>query len=74
MGYYKTGGAIDEALRLVNLSDVKVKSVKEFSLGMKQRLGIARAIISKPEILILDEPINGLDQLGLRKYGICSKC
>lgn len=64
MGYYKEN-AIEETLRLVNLVGVNNKKIKEFSLGMKQRLGIARALITKPEILVLDEPINGLDPLGI---------
>lgn len=66
MGYYDKQ-AIPETLALVNLVNVENKPVKDFSLGMKQRLGIARAVITKPEILILDEPVNGLDPVGMHE-------
>ncbi|WP_028594006.1 ABC transporter ATP-binding protein [Paenibacillus assamensis] len=58
--------AVEEALEIVGLHRVGDKKISEFSLGMKQRLGIARAIVTKPDILILDEPINGLDPIGIK--------
>ena len=58
---------VDLALEMVNLSDAKSKKFKDFSLGMKQRLGIAAAIMHSPELLILDEPINGLDPFGIKE-------
>ncbi|MFF2796307.1 ABC transporter ATP-binding protein [Lysinibacillus xylanilyticus] len=65
IGIYEKG-AVEEALDIVGLNGVENKKIHEFSLGMKQRLGIARAIVAKPEILILDEPINGLDPIGIK--------
>ena len=56
---------IDEALELVNLTEVRNKKYRKFSLGMKQRLGIALAVMDNPDLIILDEPINGLDPIGI---------
>lgn len=56
---------INDSLKLVGLDDVKKKKFKNFSLGMKQRLGIAFAILDNPDFIILDEPINGLDPIGI---------
>ena len=59
---------VDEALELVNLTDTGKKKFKTFSLGMKQRLGLALALMNQPEFLLLDEPINGLDPEGIVEF------
>ena len=59
--------SVDEALLLAGLADTGKKKVKHFSMGMKQRLGVALAMLGNPDLLILDEPINGLDPEGIRE-------
>ena len=60
--------AIEEALEKVDLFNEKDKKYKRFSLGMKKRLGLANAIIHEPEFIILDEPTNGLDPIGISQF------
>lgn len=64
MGYYSRG-CVEDALKLVRLETEADRPVKGYSLGMKERLGIARAVLCKPEFLVLDEPLNGLDPEGI---------
>ena len=59
---------IRETLDYVGLTDTDKKKFRDFSLGMKQRLGIAIALLSKPDLMILDEPINGLDPVGIKDF------
>lgn len=58
---------IKEVLEIVGLTEAANKRAKDFSLGMKQRLGIARALLHNPEFLVLDEPTNGLDPMGIKE-------
>ncbi|WP_226666301.1 ABC transporter ATP-binding protein [Metabacillus litoralis] len=59
---------IDEVVKLVKLDHAIDKKVKTYSLGMRQRLGVAQAILHKPALLIFDEPTNGLDPQGIREF------
>lgn len=65
MGYYHAG-SVEKSLELLELGGAADKPVRTYSLGMKQRLGIARAILAGPELLVLDEPTNGLDPAGMK--------
>ena len=66
MGYYQHG-SVEKALEMLDLTAAAKTPVRNYSLGMKERLGIARAVLCKPELLILDEPTNGLDPAGMKQ-------
>lgn len=67
MLYDVTPEKIDELLDIVGLDRNEKKKINQFSLGMKQRLGIAIALLNEPEFLVLDEPLNGLDPMGMKE-------
>lgn len=66
MGYYSPD-SVEHVLEMLDLTADADRAVKGYSLGMKERLGIARAVLCRPELLILDEPTNGLDPAGIRQ-------
>src|SRR5690554_3329483 len=61
-----SGSSIDDLLRIVGIVEAKHKKFKELSMGMKQRLGVAKALTGNPSLLLLDEPTNGLDPMGMK--------
>lgn len=63
----KLRARVDEVLKIVNMDHARAKTMKEFSKGMLQRIGLAQAILHDPELLIMDEPVTGLDPLGIRQ-------
>lgn len=65
IGLHKAEDRIDELLQLIGLQEVEGQKVRDYSLGMRQKLGIATALLANPELLILDEPINGLDPVAI---------
>jgi len=66
MGYYAPG-SVEHALEMLGMTEAGNQTVRRYSLGMKQRLGIARAVLCRPELLVLDEPTNGLDPAGMKQ-------